>query len=319
MSSPLVDQAVEVMEKYTGTQPGYRRAHPRGLVCTGSFVATPALRALSRAEHFQGGVIAAQVRLSNAAGSPHAPDRASPTVGKVLGLAVRFHLPSGAVASWAAANLPSFVARTPEDFVRITSAQKPALFGKPNPLKILSYLWSRPSAFAAVKAIGTMAPASSFAHVRFNGIHTYGLVAADGARQPFRYTWLPRAADSPRSSPGREPAHYLLDELRARLARGPLVWDLRLQFPAAGDPLDDATRAWPEDRRALVGGTLTVDAVAPDQAALEQLVFDPTGVVPGLELSDDPLLRFRADVYSESYRRRAHETRVGAAPADMGQ
>ena len=263
----------------------------------------------------------AQVRLSNAAGSPNAPDRASPTVGKVLGLAVRFQLPSGAVASWAAANLPSFVARTPEDFVRITSAQKPALFGKPNPLKILSYLWSRPSAFAAVKAIATMPPASSFAHVRFNGIHTYGLVAADGARQPFRYAWLPRAAvESPRRSPDREPpAQYLLAELRARLARGPLAWDLRLQFPAAGDPLDDATRAWPEDRRTLVAGTLTVDAVAPDQQALETLVFDPTGVVPGLELSADPLLRFRADVYSESYRRRAHETRDGAAPADMGQ
>jgi catalase len=321
LSSPLVDQAVAAMEKYTGTKPGYRRAHPRGLVCSATFVATPALGALSSAEHFQGDAIPAQVRLSNAAGSPLAPDRASPTVGKVLGLAVRFRLPSGAVASWAAANLPSFVARTPEDFVRITSAQKPALFGKPNPLKILAYLWSRPSAFAAVKAIAMMPVATSFAHVRFNGIHTYGLVAPDGARQPFRYAWVPRAAvEPPHVPPGSEPpAQYLLAELRARLAKEPLSWELRLQLPAAGDPLDDATRAWPEDRRTLVGGTLTVDAVAADQRALETLVFDPTGVVPGLELSADPLLRFRADVYSESYRRRASETRDGAAPADMGQ
>jgi catalase len=261
------------------------------------------------------------VRLSNASGSPHAPDRASATVGKVLGLAVRFALPSGGVASWAAANLPSFVARTPEDFIRITRAQRPALFGKPNPLKVIAYLWSRPSAFAAVKAIATMAPATSFAHVRFNGIHTYVFVAPTGIRQPFRYAWIPVATSESTSAPAPSPSapQFLLAELRARLLAAPLSWRLQLQFPAAGDVLDDATRAWPDNRRTLDAGTLTVSAVAPDQYALEPLVFDPTGVVPGLELSADPLLRFRADVYSESYNRRTHERRAGAAPVDMGQ
>jgi catalase len=319
LSSPLVNSAVEAMEKYTGVERGYRRAHPRGLVCAATFTATPELRALTTAEHFQGATIPTHVRLSNASGSPHAPDRMSPTVGKVLGLAVRFTLPSGAVASWAAANLPSFVARTPEDFIRVTSAQKPALFGKPNPLKILSYLWSRPSAFAAVKAIAMMPAATSFAQVRFNGIHTYVFVAPNGTRQPFRYAWIPRAAPFASTPSATSEPQFLLVELRARLATAPLSWQLQLQFPAAGDALDDATRAWPDNRRTLDAGTLTVTAVAPDQRALESLVFDPTGVVPGLELSADPLLRFRADVYSESYNRRTHEKRDGATPADMGQ
>lgn len=321
MSSPLVDSAVEAMEKFTGVERGYRRAHPRGLVCAATFTATQELRALTTAEHFQGAPIATQVRLSNASGSPHAPDRQSPTVGKVLGLAVRFQLPSGKVASWAAANLPSFVARTPEDFLRITRAQKPALFGKPNPLAVIAYLWSRPSALAAVKAIATMAPATSFAHVRFNGIHTYVWVAPTGIRQPFRYAWIPEAATTKTTATAvaNSDPQFLLAELRARLPATPLSWRLQLQFPAAGDVLDDATRAWPDNRRTLDAGRLVVTAVAPNQRALEPLVFDPTGVVPGLELSADPLLRFRADVYSESYDRRTHETRVGAAPADMGQ
>lgn len=318
MSSPLVDSAVEAMEKYTGAERGYRRAHPRGLVCAATFTATREMRALTTAEHFQGAPIATQVRLSNASGGPHAPDRLSPTVGKVLGLAARFMLPSGRVASWAAANLPSFVARTPEDFVRITRAQKPALFGKPNPLAVIAYLWSRPSAFTAVKAIATMAPATSFAHVRFNGIHTYVLVAPTGIRQPFRYAWIPQSTTTATTSSKIDP-QFLLAELRARLSATPLSWRLQLQFPAAGDVLDDATRAWPDNRRTLDAGTLEVTAVAADQRALESLVFDPTGVVPGLELSADPLLRFRADVYSASYDRRTHETRVGVAPADMGQ
>jgi catalase len=211
LNQTRVESAVEVMEKYTGVERGYRRAQARGVVCHGSFQATKEARDISSAEHFQGDVIPAQVRLSNAAGSPLAPDRASECIGKVLGLGVRFQLPSGSVASWAAANLPSFVARTPEDFIRITAAQKPAFFGKPNPLCILFYACSRPSAFAALKAIATMPLSPSFAHVRFNGIHTYCLVAANGSRQPFRYRWLPCAgvATLPSSESRMRPAQYL--------------------------------------------------------------------------------------------------------------
>jgi len=317
LSHALVETAVEAMEKYTGAVRGYRRAHGRGLVCRGSFQATPAVRELSGAEHLQGAVVPAEVRLSNAAGSPHASDHAS----KVLGLAVRFHLPSGKIASWAATNLPSFVARTPEDFLRVVTARKPALFGKPNPLAIFFYLLSRPSAFAAMKAIATMPPAPSFAHVRFNGIHTYYLVAPHGARQPFRYRWEPHAGTAALSSAerGARPAHYLLDELRARLGAGPVQWSLVFQFPTPVDRLDDASRAWPETRPTVVAGTLTVNRVDADQGPLETLVFDPTGVVPGLELSSDPLLRFRSDVYGESHRRRANESRAADAPPAMGQ
>jgi hypothetical protein len=69
LSSPLVDKAVAVMEKHTGTRPGCRRARPRGPVCSATFARLPELRALDRAEHFQGGMTPAQVRPSNGPGS----------------------------------------------------------------------------------------------------------------------------------------------------------------------------------------------------------------------------------------------------------
>jgi catalase len=115
------------------------------------------------------------------------------------------------------------------------------------------------------------------------------------------------------------PPQYLLAELRDRLAVGPAQWDLRFQLAEPGDPLDDPSRAWPVDRPTRHAGTLTVTQVESDQNAHERLVFDPTGVVPGIELSDDPILRFRAAAYSESYRRRSTETRERPPPADMGQ
>ena len=44
-------------------------------------------------------------------------------------------------------------------------------------------------------------------------------------------------------------------------------------------------------------GTLRIDEIVPEQGVL---VFDPTSVIEGIELSDDPVLRFRAPAYSVS-------------------
>jgi catalase len=115
------------------------------------------------------------------------------------------------------------------------------------------------------------------------------------------------------------PGLYLLDEARARLGRGPMAWDLIATFPDAGDDLEDPSRAWGPGRRETALGRLRVDGVHADQKRVEGLVFDPAGVVPGLELSDDPILRYRPLAYSESYARRAREQRTGPAPEDMGQ
>jgi catalase len=317
----LAVSAVEAIEKAAGPHPGYRRAHPRGLVCSGTFEAAPEARTLTIAEHFQGGAIPVTVRFSNGTASPFAADRESDKVGKVLGLGIRFRLPSGGAASWAAVNLPSFVARTPEDFVRLTLAQRPALFGKPNPLALVSYLLTRPSVFPGIKAAATMKPAASFATVEYGGLHAYFLVDARGERRPMRYRWVPRAGTAGlRLDEARKlPQQYLLTELRERLARGPALWDLRFQLAEPGDPLNDSSRAWPAGRPTHHAGTLTVTHVEGDQKAHELLVFDPTGVVPGIELSDDPILRIRAAVYGESYRRRSAEARARPAPDDMAQ
>ncbi|HEX3697662.1 MAG TPA: catalase family peroxidase [Polyangia bacterium] len=313
--------AIQVMEESTGAQPGYRRAHARGLVVGGTFQATPAAAALTVAEHFQGTAVPVQVRLSNAAGNPLAPDRQSSSTGRALGLGVRFVLPSGAVASWAAVNLPAFPARTPQDFLRLTAAQKPFLSLQPNPFKLVAYLLTRPHLLPTIKAIAKMKPARSFGCTPFNGIHTYFLVDQKNNRQAVRYAWLPRAGIEsllPTESSALPP-QYLLAEMRQRLRTGAVQWELQFQFPEAIDSLEDASRAWPAERKTIVAGTLTINSVEPDQKAAEGLVFDPTGVVPGLKMSDDPLLRFRSAVYSESYRRRSQETRVEPPPPDMDQ
>lgn len=85
-----VEQAMSVLDRFQGTQPGFRRAHARGVGFRGRFTASPDAAALTSAEHFQGNEVDAIVRLSNGSANPYAVDRSSPKRGGVLGLGVRF-------------------------------------------------------------------------------------------------------------------------------------------------------------------------------------------------------------------------------------
>jgi catalase len=321
MASLTPEQALDVIERVSGHQPGYRRGHARGLVLRGTFQATPEARTFTVAEHFQGGAVPVLVRVSNASANVCAADRMSDKEGRVMGLAVRFDLPSGAHPAWAAINIPAFPARTPEEFVRLTAAQAPGAGGKPNMLRLLWHIVRHLHILASIKAIKGMRPTGSLAGETFRGIHTYYFQDGRGARQAFRYEWIPRqehvALDV--AAAKAKPKLYLLDEIRARLAAGELAWDLEAVFPATGDSLDDPSVAWPADRPRAKVGRLTVNKVHEDQRAVEDLVFDPGQVVPGLALSDDPILKFRSRVYGESFARRSREHRREPAPADMAQ
>lgn len=320
--SDLVQDAVHAMEAYTGAEKGYRRAHPRGLVFHATFTPSAEARALTTAEHFQGPPVHTLVRLSNASGSPHAPDRVSDRTGKVLGLAVRFDLTSGRHATWAAANIPAFIANTPESFIDITTAQRPeGKSGKPNVLRILGYVLKHLHALPGFKGIAGLKPTPSFAHARFNSIHAYYLKDSQGQRRAFRYRWVPLAGPAALSEPqaAKLPPHYLLDEMVERVSRERVAWNLVFQLAKPGDPTHDATRPWPENRPLVTAGQLVLERLYEDQRESELFVFDPTGVVPGIELSEDPILHFRSKVYRESHHRRSHETKPEPLPRDMRQ
>src|SRR3981081_3552702 len=88
----LPTQIVDTFYKIYGTHPGFRVNHAKGVVAEGSFVATPAASALSRAALFDGSSIPVTVRFSNDGGLPSVPDGA-PSNPK--GMAIKFHMPGG--------------------------------------------------------------------------------------------------------------------------------------------------------------------------------------------------------------------------------
>jgi catalase len=317
-----VARTLHNMEQNIGFVPGFRRAHGRGVALRGHFTASAEVAALTTAEHLQGDQIAVAVRLSNGSGNPYSVDRSSINAGATLGLAIRFALASGDSAEWAGLNIEDFPARVPDDFAGLAGAQKKSRRGKPNPLRLAMFVVTHPHCLPGLLAILKVPTSRSFATNRFNGLHAYHLVAADGTRRAFRYRWIPLAGSSSKVEPAGItpeedrllPPQYLISEIKLRVARAPVEWDLVLQMAEPGDPTDDMTKHWPAERPLLAAGRLVLDRVHEDQELVERSMFDPTKQPPGIELSDDPVLHFRSESYVESQRRRLSETKPAVKP-----
>jgi catalase len=306
------------MEKQLRNVPGFRRGHARGIGFHGTFTATPEAAALTTAEHMQGEPVACVVRLSNGGASPYLADRSGPKTGNPLGHAVRFELASGDFSTWTGLNLAAFPPHTPDDFIALVTAQKPALpGGGANPLAMAAYVAPRPHAFRGVKAAATLKPPKSYATSRFNGFHSYWLVDADGRRRAFRFRWMPVAGieDFDPADDVTLPPQYVIDEIRRRVATGPVAWRLVFQLARDGDDIDNLTKVWPESRPLVDAGELVIDRLHEDQELVDELIFDPTRVPPGIECSGDPLLHFRSEAYAESHRRRLGESKPEIKPA----
>ncbi|MDG3005948.1 catalase [Paludisphaera mucosa] len=89
-----------------------------------------------------------------------------------------------------------------------------------------------------------------------------------------------------------------------------------------GDPTNDPSIGWPADREQVDVGLLTLDRVeAEESSAATDIFFDPLVLPKGMAPSDDPVLRVRSPVYSESHARRAGEKKQPSAisPAEVKQ
>ncbi|MET0750581.1 MAG: catalase family peroxidase [Solirubrobacterales bacterium] len=294
---------------YGGARPGTRALHAKGAWCEGIFTATPEAAALSSAFHFGGHPVEALVRFSNAQGDPEADDAERES----RGLAVKLRGPGGEEADILATITPAFVARTPEDFLELLDARRPdPETGQPDFERLGAYLGAHPEAQTAVQGTVGLPPIASFATAVFYSPHTFHLVGSEGERTAVRLRWIPdageeRLADDEAKARGRD---YLYDDLSERLAGdGTIGFELRFQLAADGDPLDDPTALWPDEREFVSAGRLEIGAPIDDPERDDHIdVFDPLRLPDGVEPSDDPILHARRQAYSVSaYRRWGRE------------
>ncbi|CAK5270329.1 unnamed protein product, partial [Mycena citricolor] len=268
----LFDQMFEL-------HPGFRPAiHARGVMLTGSFTPTPDAAALSAAPHFHQASTPVTARFSSSTGLPLIPDNdpnANPR-----GVRSRFNLAEHKHTDIIGIP-PHISAHDGRGFLEFMRASAEG--------SVADFLVSHPAAKTFVE---TPKPFSTiFANEAYYALHAFKFTSRTGETRYGRYSIVPSAG-----------AQYL-DQ--ARIARGPISFEILLQVAQDGDNVDDTTVAWPADRQKIVLGIFSLDTLVPDNAvAQKQIIFDPIPRIQGIDESDDPLFEFRAALYLIIGRRR---------------
>ena len=298
---PIEQQLVDAMNKVWGVHPGFRANHAKGIVTEGAFKASPEAAGLSRAMLFNGTIIPATVRFSDATGIPNVLDGGA--AANPHGMAIKFHLPDGSDTDMVINSFKFFPVATGEDFRDLLLALAASPPDASKPTKFEQFAASHPSVSAAFASMSTP---DSFADEEYYGVNAFVLVNKSGERQAVRYQMVPeRVVHLVASDAAKQPPNFLMDELPERLKRGPVTFHLRAQLAAAGDSTKDPTIAWPNYRKVVELGILTVDKAVPNSAEMEKkLLFLPGELTDGIEESNDPLIDVRNGAYALSFSRR---------------
>ena len=281
-----------------GLHPGFRPAHAKGILLSGTFTPSAEAVSLTRAPHISRGSTPITVRFSNGTGLPMIPDN-SPDANP-RGMAIRFHLADRVHTDIVSHSADGFITRTGQDFLEFLRA---VAAGDPS-----AFLAAHPAALAFVQ---TPKPSpASFATEAFFGVTAFRFINHQGLARYGRYRITPDAGiehldDATVKTKGE---NYLFDEVTRRVAKGPVRFNIQVQIAKEGDIVDDATIHWPADRSLVHFGSLELTAEAPNDEEHRRIIFDPIPRVDGIEASDDPLLELRAAIYLLSGRRRRQTT-----------
>lgn len=297
-------QVVEAIEGVFGATPGQRRNHTKGTCAVGEFVGSKEAAAISRSPLFTGKPVPVIARFSLSGGNPKAPD----TARSARGMALEFRLPGGQVHHITMLNTPMFGAAHPKTFLDLMLATRPdPATGKPDPEKIKAFKASHPDNLAQADYLANNAPPASYANSSYWGIHTFRFVDGNNKVTPVRWRFVPqdgekRLSDEELKTAG---ANFLEQALIARTQQGAARWDMVVSIGEPGDPEDNPTVLWPESRKQIKAGTLSITrAMAQQGAECERINFDPMTMADGIAPTNDPVLRFRSPAYAVSFGKR---------------
>ena len=285
----------------SGPPLGHRRNHAKGICFTGVFEANGAGSELSRAQVFAKGQYPVVGRFNLGTPNPNADDSKE----RVRGLGLMISTPDGQEWRMAMIDPPFFPVASPEAFheLQIASASK-------EPDAMAKFAGAHPE-IAAFGGWAKSAPwTGSYAEEPYNGLNSFIFTDNSGKDHAVRWSLTPAAQPVP--VPPEELAkrgpNFLETEIVDRIKNGPARWTMRVTVANEGDPTSDPSKAWPQDRRSVEVGVLTVDKIeAEADGPCRDINFDPTVLPNGIRTSDDPFPAARSAAYRVSYDRRTAE------------
>jgi catalase len=269
----------------------------------GSFKPSAQAASISQAAHFQKADSPILVRFSDATGVPNIPDANGNAFPK--GIAIRFQLEDGLSTDIVSISVNDFPAATPEDFLGLLNAVRDSQNSTAKPSPVEQFLGSHP---AALKFVTTPKPAPvSFATQPFFGVNAFKFTNAAGQSVYGRYKIMPVAGAQYLTKEAADAAapDYLMTDIAERVKTQAVQYKLLLQIADKGDEVNNATVQWPESRKTVELGTLSLKSVVADSKAREKtLMFNPLQLTEGIEASQDPILLARPTSYAVSFGRR---------------
>ena len=298
-----------------GKEPlGHRRNHAKGICFTGVFEANGEGAALSKARVFAKGQYPVLGRFNFGTTDPAASD----VTARVKGLAISITTPDGQEWRSGMIQLPVFPVSTVQGFYDLLVAS-----GSKDPGAMPAFVAKHPEIAPVGEWMKTAPWTASYADVRYNGLNAFLFTDSSGADHAVRWSMLPaqQPTDVPADDLAKRDPNFLEQDLQERVAAGPLHWTMSVMVANPGDPTADPSKAWPDDRKTIDVGTLTVQNVqAEANGPCRDINYDPTVLPGGIRTSDDPFPAARSSAYAVSYDRRTAEagdyprTTTGATP-----
>ncbi|PEM48303.1 catalase [Bacillus toyonensis] len=259
--------------------------------------------------------VSVMVRFSLAVSTKGTPD----TSRNVRGFSTKFYTKEG-VFDLLCNHIPVFSVRDPMRFPETIKALLPS--PKNNlidPDRFWHFVARAPeSIHFVVRLYSNVGTVKSLRHIPGHSVNTYVWRNAEGNRKYVKYHWYPfegvqfitskeatkLAAENPDYS-GKD----LYDAIEAgkSVEYGLYVqlMDPKDEVHLSYDPLDD-TKVWDEKMYPLIPVGKMVLNKNPENymEQVEKVAFSPSNLLDGAELSDDKMLQGRANIYSDSQRRR---------------
>jgi catalase len=303
ISNPaLTQQLLDALDTLSGLNPGFRPAHAKGLMCSGTFTPSPDAAKLTRAPHASRPATSVIVRYSDSTGVPTIPDN-DPARSGPRGIAIRFYFADHVHTDIVAHSTNGFPVHTGEEFVEFLRCIAAAGAGKPEALGAFFAYHPNAKRFAETpKPIPT-----SFTREAFFAVTSFKFTSADGVSRHGRFRIRPEEGTeylSNEAAAAKSPS-FLFDEIEQRLAKSPVRLGVFVQIAGEGDDVTNASVTWPESRQQVPFGTITLTTRVNDQEPeRRKIIFDPVPRVDGIDPSGDPLTEVRSDIYLMSGRRR---------------
>ena len=295
---------VELLFAVSGNHKGVRASGAKGVCVKGAFTPTPEAPSLSKAPHFTRNV-PMTARFSMGGGNPNISDKTKPTT---RGFAMEFEDPSGPMVFYFV-SAPVFSTKTPRQLLDFVKARMPGPDGKPDPEKIKAFADANPETTRQAAWLNARPVPASFAGVDYWGVQVFTLTNAKGEAKTAKLKAVAAAGQLGLTDDElkAKPDSFYADELKERLAKGPASFDFVAILGEPGDPTDDSTATWPDERRKSVKlGTIAITAIVPnavcDEKTTDPVVSLPEGVAGP---ANDPMFEIRSPAYAISRSRRS--------------